>query len=184
MTFYLNKIGKAMKTNKPTITQYILSNPGAKISEAMKASGAKRDSVSTVFTILRRAYRDAPVNTAGLRVPEGLPPFTQEMFEQLTYKRSPTRKPLRKKHLVSVKKPIDMTAQPVKMPEEPSRKTRVEAIDLIESQGLGFHLGMVIEYICMASRMGTTPDGIRSLELARMYLDRALSKNVELNTSR
>ena len=184
MTFYLNRIGKAMKPNKPTITQYILSNPGAKISEAMKASGAKRDSVSTVFTILRRAYRDAPVNTAGLRVPEGLPPFTQEMFEQLTYKRSPTRKPLRKKHLVSVKKPIDMTAQPVKMPEEPSRKTRVEAIDLIESHGLGFHLGMVIEYICMASRMGTTPDGIRSLELARMYLDRALSKNVELNTSR
>ncbi len=185
MTFYLNRIGKAMKTNKPTITQYILSNPGAKISEAMKASGAKRDSVSTVFTILRRAYRDAPVNPAGLRKPdEALPPFTEEMFQQLTSKRSPTRKPLRKKHLVSVKKPIDMTAQPVKMPEEPSRKTRVEAIDLIESHGLGFHLGMVIEYICMASRMGTTPDDIRSLELARMYLDRALSKNVELNTSR
>lgn len=190
MTFYLNRIGKAMKPNKPTITQYILSNPGAKISEAMKASGAKRDSVSTVFTILRRAYRDAPINTAGLRVPEGLPPFTEEMFEQLTSKRQPTpykRGVQKKKKLTLVKKekkPIDMTAQPVKMPEEPPRKTRVEAIDLIESHGLGFHLGMVIEYICMASRMGTTPDGIRSLDLARMYLDRAISKNVELNTSR
>lgn len=182
MTFYLNRIGKAMKTNKPTITQYILSNPGAKISEAMKATGAKRDSVSTVFTILRRAYRDAPVNTAGLRIPEGLPPFTEEMFEQLTSKRSPTRKPLRKKHLVSVKKPIDMTSQLVKMPEEPPRK-RVEAIDLIESHGLGFHLGMVIEYICMASRMGTN-DGMRSLELAKVYLDRAIAKNVEPSTSR
>lgn len=174
-----------MKTNKPTITHYILSNPGAKISEAMRATGAKRDSVSTVFTLLRRAYRDAPINTAGLRVPEGLPPFTEDMFQQLTYKRKPARGKQRKGRLVVVKKkPVDLTAQPVKMPEEPPRKTRVEAIDLIESQGLGFHLGMVIEYICMASRMGTTPDGIRSLDLARMYLDRAISKNVELNTSR
>ena len=177
-----------MKT-KPSITQYILSNPGASTDEVMKATGAKRDSVSTVFTILRRAYRDAPVNPAGLRKPdEVLPPFTQEMFEQLISKRSPVRyQHSRKKKLTLVKKekkPIDLTAQPVKMPEEPSRKTRVEAIDLIESHGLGFHLGMVIEYICMASRMGTTPDGIRSLDLARMYLDRAISKNVELNTSR
>ena len=69
------------------------------------------------------------------------------------------------------------------MPEEPPRKARVEAIDLIESHGLGFHLGMVIEYICMASRMGTN-DGMRSLELAKVYLDRAIAKNVEPNTSR
>jgi hypothetical protein len=183
MIFYSNKIGEVMKPNKPFIKDYILANPGANIYAVMKATGAKRDSVSTVFTILRRAYRDATINTAGLRVPEGLPPFTQEMFEQLIYKRPPTRKPLRKKHLVSVKKSIDLTSQPVKMPEEPPRKARVEAIDLIESHGLGFHLGMVIEYICMASRMGTN-DGMRSLELAKVYLDRAIAKNVEPNTSR
>ena len=176
-----------MKPNKPSIKDYILANPGARINEVMKATGAQRDSVSTVFTILRRAYKNVTVNTAGLRVPEGLPPFTQEMFEQLTYKRPSVRLKHRKLRVVvgkkKEKKPIDLTSQPVKMPEEPPRKARVEAIDLIESHGLGFHLGMVIEYICMASRMGTN-DGMRSLELAKVYLDRAIAKNVEPNTSR
>ena len=179
--------------NKPSITDYILLYPGASIDDIMKGTGTQRDSVSSVLTMIRRAYRGAPVNSAGLRTPEGLPPFTEDMFEQLISKRQPTpykRGVTKKKKFTLVKKekkPIDMTAQPVKMPEEPPApivKARVEAIDLIESYGLGFHLGMVIEYICMASRMGTTPDGIRSLELARMYLDRALSKNVELNVSR
>ena len=172
-----------MKANsKPSIKKYILANPSATINEVIGATGGRRDSVSTMFTILRRLYRDSTVNAAGLRAPYGLPPFTEEMFQQLTTKRPPSKRTkFKRKTTLRVVEKDKAPAEQVQL--KLPLKTRVEAIDLIEAQGLGFHLGMVVEYICMASKLGTN-DGMRSLELAKVYLDRAIAKNVEPNTSR
>jgi len=56
----------------------------------------------------------------------------------------------------------------------PAHYTRggVEAIDVIEAWGLGFHLGNAVKYI---SRAGVkTPDVATDLKKARWYLDRAI----------
>lgn len=116
--------------NKPSIREYILSNPGAPINDVMVITGATRDSVSTVMTTLRRLYKNAPINSAGLFVPtEGnLPPFTQEMVDQLTARRFPVRMKRRKKKLTVVvkkKQPIDLSAQEVKLPVQKPKRERL-----------------------------------------------------------
>lgn len=48
---------------------------------------------------------------------------------------------------------------------------RIEVIDFIEDQGLGFHLGNVVKYVCRYRLKGGKDD----LEKARWYLDRLIS---------
>lgn len=72
-----------MRKNKPAIKDYILANPSCTAAEVRKATGAERTSVHTVFTMLRKAYKTAGVNAAGLIAPEGYPPLTISDFEAL-----------------------------------------------------------------------------------------------------
>lgn len=165
-----------------TIGGFILANPTATVRQVMNATGSRPSSIHTMFTFLRGLYNKTEINSAGVYTPKGYPPLTQQQVDALNRRRftasnkRKVKKPLvtQKEFEAAVKKPDSSTLK---------FKPRVEAIDLIESNGLGFHLGMVVEYICMASRLGTN-DGLRSLELAKAYLDRAITKNVELNTSR
>jgi hypothetical protein len=57
----------------------------------------------------------------------------------------------------------------------PSHYTRggIEAIDVIEAWGLGFHLGNALKYIARAGHKG---DAIEDLSKARWYLDRAIAR--------
>jgi hypothetical protein len=47
--------------------------------------------------------------------------------------------------------------------------TGLEAIDVIEAFGLGFHLGAAVKYILRAGRKG---DAVTDLQKARWFLDR------------
>jgi hypothetical protein len=49
----------------------------------------------------------------------------------------------------------------------------IEPIDVIESWGLGFHLGNCIKYVARAPHKGSQ---LQDLEKARWYLDRLISK--------
>ena len=49
---------------------------------------------------------------------------------------------------------------------------KIEVIDFIEDQALGFRLGNVVKYICRAPHK---EDLINDLRKARWYLDRAIS---------
>lgn len=49
----------------------------------------------------------------------------------------------------------------------------IEAIDVIEAFGLGFHLGNAVKYILRAGRKG---DAVEDLKKARWYLDREISR--------
>lgn len=48
----------------------------------------------------------------------------------------------------------------------------MEAIDVIEAFGLGFHLGNAAKYVLRAGRKG---DAIEDLKKARWYLDREIT---------
>jgi len=51
-------------------------------------------------------------------------------------------------------------------------KGKIEVIDFIEDQALGFHLGNVIKYVCRAEHK----NGIEDLEKAQWYLTRYRKK--------
>lgn len=68
-----------------------------------------------------------------------------------------------------------MKHDPVNHPQHYSRKG-IEAIDVIEAFGLGFHLGNVVKYILRAGRKS---DGDEDLRKARWYLDRRLDGKKE-----
>jgi hypothetical protein len=115
--FYLNKIGKAMKKSKPHkpfIKDFILANPSCTSAEVRRMTGAQLDSIHSVFTMLRKVYKTAGINSAGLVAPEGYPPITTADFEALCASR---RNKTRRRKIKLVKKPIDLTAQPVPMPK-------------------------------------------------------------------
>lgn len=48
----------------------------------------------------------------------------------------------------------------------------IEPIDVIESWGLGFHLGNALKYI---ARAGHKDDLVRDLQKARWYIERAIA---------
>jgi hypothetical protein len=50
---------------------------------------------------------------------------------------------------------------------------KIEVIDFIEDQNLGFHLGNVIKYICRAKHKGKE---MQDLEKALWYLQRYMEK--------
>lgn len=52
-------------------------------------------------------------------------------------------------------------------------KGKIEVIDFIEDQNLGFHLGNVIKYICRAPHKGKEQ---QDLEKALWYLQRYIDK--------
>ena len=52
----------------------------------------------------------------------------------------------------------------------------LEAIDVIEAFGLGFHLGNAVKYILRAGRKGNMRE---DLQKARWYIDRALAATKE-----
>lgn len=49
----------------------------------------------------------------------------------------------------------------------------VEAIEVIEAFGLGFHLGNAVKYVLRAGRKG---DALTDLRKARWYLDREIAR--------
>lgn len=49
------------------------------------------------------------------------------------------------------------------------RQYSIDCVDVIESWGLGFHLGNTLKYICRAPHKGTE---IEDLKKSRWYLDR------------
>lgn len=49
----------------------------------------------------------------------------------------------------------------------------VEVIDVIESFGLGFHLGNAVKYVLRAGRKGDT---VEDLKKARWYIDREINR--------
>lgn len=49
----------------------------------------------------------------------------------------------------------------------------LECIDVIESLGLGYHLGQVLKYLWRAGRKG---DALEDLKKARWYLDREIAR--------
>lgn len=53
---------------------------------------------------------------------------------------------------------------------------KIEVIDFIEDQQLGFHEGNVVKYICRAKHKGQE---IKDLEKAKWYLERLISKKVQ-----
>jgi hypothetical protein len=108
---YLNRIGKAMKKSKPFIKDFILANPSCTSAEVRRMTGAQLDSM---FTMLRKVYKTAGINSAGLVAPEGYPPITTADFEALCASR---RNKTRRRKIKLVKKPIDLTAQPVPIPK-------------------------------------------------------------------
>ena len=50
---------------------------------------------------------------------------------------------------------------------------RIEVIEFIEDQGLGYHLGNAVKYICRAGRKDESKE-VEDLEKARWYLDRRI----------
>lgn len=52
-------------------------------------------------------------------------------------------------------------------------KGKIEVIDFIEDQRLGFHLANVCKYVCRAPHKGTE---LQDLKKARWYLDRYICK--------
>lgn len=59
-------------------------------------------------------------------------------------------------------------------PEHYQSGSGLEAIDVVESFGLGFCLGNVVKYVLRASKK----NGVEDLHKARWYLDRAIEKGV------
>lgn len=51
---------------------------------------------------------------------------------------------------------------------------KIEVIDFIEDQQLGFHLGNVIKYVCRSRHKGQE---IQDLKKARWYLDRFIQNH-------
>jgi len=51
---------------------------------------------------------------------------------------------------------------------------RIEVIDFIEDQQLGFHLGNVVKYICRSKHKGQE---FQDLKKARWYLDRFIQNS-------
>lgn len=51
-------------------------------------------------------------------------------------------------------------------------KGKIEVIDFIEDQQLGFHLGNVIKYVCRA----TAKDGMEALKKVEWYLQREIQR--------
>lgn len=49
----------------------------------------------------------------------------------------------------------------------------IEAIDVIEAFGLGFHLGNVVKYVLRADRKGAQVEDLRK---ARWYLEREIAR--------
>ena len=47
---------------------------------------------------------------------------------------------------------------------------KIEVIDFIEDQDLGFHLGNVVKYVCRAG--WKSPDVLQDLKKAQWYLER------------
>jgi hypothetical protein len=52
---------------------------------------------------------------------------------------------------------------------------KIEVIDFIEDQKLGFHLGNVVKYVARAGKKDPAKE-IQDLEKARWYLNRAIEK--------
>ncbi len=50
---------------------------------------------------------------------------------------------------------------------------QVEAIDIIEALGHGYHVSTALKYLC---RMGKKGDGVEDLKKARWFLDRAIER--------
>jgi hypothetical protein len=67
-----------------------------------------------------------------------------------------------------------MTNQPDMVNHPPHyNKGKIEVIDFIEDQELGFHLGNVVKYVCRSDAKGNT---LEDLKKARWYLDRKISQ--------
>ncbi len=68
-----------------------------------------------------------------------------------------------------------MTAAVADMINNPPHYTRgrIEVLDFIEDQGLGFHDGNVVKYICRHRHKGTPLDDLKK---ARFYLDRLIER--------
>ena len=62
---------------------------------------------------------------------------------------------------------------PVDHPVHYMTAAGLEAIDVIEAFGLGFHLGNVVKYALCAGRKG---DAMEDLKKARWYLDREIAR--------
>ena len=59
----------------------------------------------------------------------------------------------------------------------------IEAIDVIEAFGLGFHLGNAVKYILRAGRKGDEETPVEDLKKARWYLDREIARRQKGATS-
>lgn len=65
---------------------------------------------------------------------------------------------------------------PVNKPQHYISSEGLEAIDVIEAFGLGYHLGNVAKYIL---RAGRKDDAIQDLMKARWYLERHIANSVK-----
>ncbi len=63
-------------------------------------------------------------------------------------------------------------AEAVNHPAHYQSASGIEAIDVIEAFGLGFHLGNVVKYVLRAERK----NGLEDLKKARWYIDRAIAR--------
>lgn len=66
-------------------------------------------------------------------------------------------------------------ADVVNHPKHYKSAGRIEAIDVIEAFGLGFHLGNVVKYVLRAGRKSRARE-IEDLAKARWYLDRKIQQ--------
>lgn len=68
-----------------------------------------------------------------------------------------------------------LVGQKVDMVNHPPHYTKgkIEVIDFIEDQNLGYHLSSVIKYVCRSPHKGSQ---IQDLEKARWYLDREIAR--------
>ena len=64
------------------------------------------------------------------------------------------------------------TPDPVNHPAHYT-KGRIEVIDFIEDQNLGFHLGGVVKYVCRSAHKGSE---IEDLQKARCLLGRQIAR--------
>lgn len=64
--------------------------------------------------------------------------------------------------------PDSKSSDPINHPSH-YNKGKIEVIDFIEDQGLGFHLGNAIKYICRCNYKGMTE---RDLDKAIWYINR------------
>lgn len=62
---------------------------------------------------------------------------------------------------------------PIDHPPHYAAADGLECIDVIESLGLGFHLGNCLKYLWRAGRKG---DAVEDLRKARWYLDREIQR--------